>query len=154
MHVIAAKAVAFKEALKPEFKTYAKQVITNAKTLANTLMEKGYKLVSNGTDNHLILVDLTNKNITGKDAELALGKAGITVNKNAIPFDTQPPMITSGIRIGTAALTTRGFKENEMQQIAIWIDKAITHYKDEAYLQKIYNEVLELTKSKPLFSWS
>ena len=125
VHIVAAKAVAFGEALRPEFRTYAAQIVANAKALARSLQEAGYRLVSGGTDNHLLLVDVFEKGILGSEAELALGKAGITVNKNAIPYDTNPPLKPSGIRIGTPALTTRGMKEPEMRQIAVWIAKAL-----------------------------
>lgn len=151
MHVIAAKAVAFGEALKPEFKDYQKQVVKNAAHLANRLMEKGFNLVSGGTDNHLMLVNLTNKNVTGKQAQLALDEAGITVNKNTVPFETQSPFITSGIRIGTPAATSRGFKEAEMDLIADWIDRVISHIDDEAEHKKIRGEITELCKKMPLY---
>lgn len=151
MHVIAAKAVAFGEALKPEFKDYQKQVVKNAAYLANRLMEKGFNLVSGGTDNHLMLVNLTNKNVTGKQAQLALDEAGITVNKNTVPFETQSPFITSGIRIGTPAATSRGFKEAEMDLIADWIDRVISHIDDEAEHKKIRGEITELCKKMPLY---
>jgi glycine hydroxymethyltransferase len=117
MHVIAAKAVAFLEALQPEFKVYSAQVVANARAMTKVLQQRGYKIVSGGTDNHLFLLDLIDKNITGKDADAALGRAHITVNKNAVPNDPRPPMITSGLRIGTPAVTTRGFKEPEVQQL-------------------------------------
>ncbi|MBL7995070.1 serine hydroxymethyltransferase [bacterium] len=151
MHIISAKAVAFKEALQPSFKVYARQVVANAKTLAQSLVEKGYDLVSGGTDNHLMLVDLTSKNITGKKAENVLEHAGITVNKNMVPFDTQSPFVTSGIRVGTAALTTRGMKEPEMKIIAGFIDRAIKQADDEALLTKINAEVKELAGRFPLY---
>ena len=125
MHIIAAKAVCFKEAMEEEFISYQEQVVKNAKALSQTLMDKGFNIVSNGTDNHLILVDLRNKNITGKDAEHLLDKIGITVNKNTIPFDPQSPFITSGIRIGTPAVTTRGFKEDDMKEIGTIISDII-----------------------------
>ncbi len=147
MHIIAGKAVAFKEALTDEFKEYQKQIIKNAKVLAEELMNMGYNLISGGTDNHLMLVDLTNKNITGKEAEALLDKVGITVNKNAIPYDTQKPNITSGIRIGTPAMTTRGMKEEEMKTIAKLIDMTLSG-KDE---EQIAKEVLELTSRFPLY---
>lgn len=147
MHIIAGKAVAFKEALTDEFKEYQKQIIKNAKVLAEELMNMGYNLVSGGTDNHLMLVDLTNKNITGKEAEALLDKVGITVNKNAIPYDTQKPNITSGIRIGTPAMTTRGMKEEEMKTIAKLIDMTLSG-KDE---EQIAKEVLKLTSRFPLY---
>lgn len=147
MHVIAGKAVAFKEALTDDFKEYQKQIIKNAKVLAEELVNRGYKLVSGGTDNHLMLVDLTNKNITGKEAEALLDRVGITVNKNAIPFDTQKPNITSGIRIGTPAMTTRGMKEDEMKEIARLIDMALSGENEE----KVGKEVLNLTSRFPLY---
>ncbi len=151
MHVIAAKAVAFGEALKPEFKTYCEQIIKNARKMAECLKAKGYELVSGGTDNHLVLVDLSNKNITGKDAEIALGHAGITVNKNTVPFETKSPFITSGIRIGTPAVTTRGFKEKEMERIADWIDAALVNKDNESKLKGIEEEVKKLCSQFPLF---
>jgi len=152
MHVIAAKAVAFGEALTEEFDKYIQQVLKNAKALANALMEKGYNLVSGGTDNHLMLIDLRNKNVTGKQAESALDKAGITVNKNAVPFDTQPPLITSGIRIGTPAMTTRGMKEEEMKIIAEFIDRVISNINNEDVIKKVKQEVKEFTSRFPLFA--
>ncbi len=151
MHVIAAKAVAFGEALTDEFNNYIIQVIKNAKALAQALIEKDYKLVSGGTDNHLMLIDLTNKNLTGKDAEIALDKAGITCNKNAVPYDPLSPLVTSGIRLGTPAMTTRGMKEPEMKIIADLIDKVITNYKNDDVLNKVKNEVVELTSKFPLY---
>jgi glycine hydroxymethyltransferase len=150
-HVIAAKAVAFKEALQPEFKEYAKQIVRNAKALAETLMDFGFTLVSGGTDNHLILVDLRNKNVTGKEAEEALDKAGITVNKNMIPYDPRKPFDPSGIRLGTPAITTRGMKESEMQQIGEFITKAIENFKNDSKLTKIREEVRELCKNFPVY---
>ena len=147
MHVIAGKAVAFKEALTDDFKEYQKQIIKNAKALSEELVNRGYNLVSGGTDNHLMLVDLTNKNITGKEAEALLDRVGITVNKNAIPFDTQKPNITSGIRIGTPAMTTRGMKEDEMKEIARLIDMALSGEDEE----KVGKEVLKLTSRFPLY---
>lgn len=152
MHVIAAKAVAFGEALTDNFDKYIQQVLKNAKALANALLEKGYNLVSGGTDNHLMLIDLRNKNVTGKQAETALDKAGITVNKNAVPFDTQPPLITSGIRIGTPAMTTRGLKEDDMKIIADFIDKVITNINNEDVIQQVRKEVKEFTSKFPLFA--
>jgi glycine hydroxymethyltransferase len=149
MHVIAAKAVAFGEVLKPDFRVYATQVIANAKTLAHELQAKGYRLVSGGTDNHLMLVDVAAKGLTGKIAEEALDKAGITVNKNKIPFDPRPPLDPSGIRIGTPALTTRGMKEPEMRTIATWIDKALHAAGDAAALGRIHGEIRELGKQFP-----
>lgn len=151
MHIIAAKAVAFKEALEPAFKAYGRQVIDNAKTLAEALMKLGYDLVSGGTDNHLNLIDLTNKDITGKAAEESLEKAGITTNKNMVPFDQRSPFVTSGIRVGTAALTTRGMKKDQMRQIAGMMDRAIKAAEDEAALGTIRAEVKELTSNFPLY---
>jgi glycine hydroxymethyltransferase len=151
MHVIAAKAVAFKEALSPEFKKYQQQIIKNAKVLADTLKQSGLELVSGGTDNHLILIDLTNKNVTGKDAEAALGRANITVNKNTVPFETKSPFVTSGIRIGTPALTTRGMKEKEMEIIGQWICDIIDNIENEKYISEIGAKVKELASGFPLF---
>jgi glycine hydroxymethyltransferase len=153
VHIVAAKAVALGEALRPEFKTYAAQIVANAKVLAVTLQEAGFRLVSGGTDNHLILVDVFQKGILGSEAELALGKAGITVNKNTIPYDVNPPLKASGIRIGTPALTTRGMKEPEMRQIGAWIAKALDQRNDDAALQRIRGEVLELANRFPLYAW-
>ncbi len=152
MHVIAAKAVAFKEALSDDFKVYAKQVVKNADALAGALVERGYKLVSGGTDNHLMLVDFTGTEITGKMAEHALEAAGITVNKNAVPFDTRSPFVTSGIRIGTPATTSRGLKEAEMVKVAEWIDRALQNMEDEIELAKIKGEVKELCEQFPLYA--
>ena len=146
MHVIAAKAVAFKEDLQEDFKVYCQQVLNNAQVLAQGLVERGYNLVSGGTDNHLMLVDLTNKDIPGKKAEKALEAAGITTNKNMVPFDTRSPFITSGIRIGTPALTTRGMKEAEMKRIAVWIDTVLTHIDDEAVSARVKGEIKEFAK--------
>ncbi len=152
MHIIMAKAVAFGEVLEDSFGDYAKQIIKNAKVLSTELIDKGYDIVSGGTDNHLMLVDLTNKNISGKKTENALGLAGITVNKNMIPFDTKSPFVTSGIRIGTPAVTTRGMKEPEMKMIASYIDKAINNYESEMVLSSIKSEVNELCSKFPLYS--
>lgn len=152
MHVIAAKAVAFKEALSPEFSEYARQVVENAQTLANELVAKGYKLVSGGTDNHLMLVDFSGTELTGKVAEATLEKAGITVNKNAVPFDPRSPFVTSGIRIGTPATTTRGLKEPEMLKVAAWIDRALSNIDNEAELAKIRAEIKELCQAFPLYA--
>jgi glycine hydroxymethyltransferase len=152
MHVIAAKAVAFKEALEPSFKVYAQQVVRNAQALAEAMMKLEYRLVSGGTDNHLILVDLTNKSITGKKAESTLEHAGITVNKNMVPFDTQSPLVTSGIRIGTAALTTRGMKEEDMRTIAGFIDRALRNVDDPKTLAAIKEDVKMLTSGFPLYA--
>jgi glycine hydroxymethyltransferase len=151
MHIIMAKAVAFGEALQDSFKTYAQQIIKNAKYLASKLMQNNFNIVSDGTDNHLMLIDLTNKNITGKQAENALGKAGITVNKNMVPFDTKSPMVTSGIRIGTPAVTTRGMKENEMEIIADFINRATNNFENDNELLKIKDEVKELCSKFPLY---
>ena len=151
MHVIAAKAVSFLEALQPSFKEYQSQVVKNAKALAEALMERGYRLVSGGTDNHLMLVDLTSKGITGRDAEVALDKVGITVNKNGIPFDTTQPMVTSGIRIGSPAVTTRGMKEDDMKAIASLIDRTLSAIGDESQQAKIVGEVKELTGRFPFY---
>jgi glycine hydroxymethyltransferase len=153
VHIIAAKAVAFGEVLRPEFRTYAAQIVANAKTLAASLQEAGFRIVSGGTDNHLMLVDVFEKGILGSEAELALGKAGITVNKNAIPYDTNPPLKPSGIRIGTPALTTRGMKEPEMRQIALWIAQALEHRSDDAFLDRIRTDVAELANHFPLYAW-
>jgi glycine hydroxymethyltransferase len=151
MHVIAAKAVSFGEALRPEFKDYSRRIVKNCKVLAETLTGKGYHLVSGGTDNHLVLVDLTNKDITGKDAEHVLEKAGITVNKNTVPFETKSPFIASGIRIGVPAVTTRGMNEREIERIANWIDEALMNRGDEAKLTRIAQGVRELCSGFPLF---
>jgi len=151
MHIIAAKAVAFKEALMPEFKEYQRQIIANAKTIASELKMHGFRLVSDGTDNHLMLVDLRSKGLTGKEAEQTLDKAGITVNKNTIPFDPQKPFIASGIRIGTPALTTRGMKEEEMKAIAEFINDALKHSGDDAYLAGIRQNVRKLCEKFPLY---
>jgi len=153
VHIIAAKAVAFGEALRPEFRTYATQIVANAQELALGLQEAGFRLVSGGTDNHLILVDVFAQGILGSEAELALGKAGITVNKNTIPYDSNPPLKASGIRVGTPALTTRGMKEPEMRQIATWIAKALAQRNDDAALEKIRGEVKELADRFPLYAW-
>ena len=153
VHIIAAKAVAFGEVLRPDFRTYAAQVVSNAKALASALQEAGFRIVSGGTDNHLMLVDVFEKGILGSEAELALGKAGITVNKNAIPYDTNPPLKPSGIRVGTPALTTRGMREPEMREIAKWIATALEHRNDDALLDKIRGEVAELANHFPLYAW-
>ncbi|MGQ9819279.1 MAG: serine hydroxymethyltransferase [Candidatus Kapaibacteriales bacterium] len=153
MHVIAAKAVAFGEALQDFFGRYIQQVIKNAKALANALMARDYNLVSGGTDNHLMLIDLRNKGVTGKQAETALDRAGITVNKNAVPFDSQPPLITSGIRIGTPAMTTRGLKESDMETIADFIDRVISNINNEDVISKVQDEVKEFTSRFPLFAY-
>jgi len=151
MHIIMAKAVAFGEVLTDSFKTYAEQVIKNAKTLADELIKYDFDVVSGGTDNHLMLIDLTNKEISGKKAEIAIEKAGITVNKNMVPFDTKSPFVTSGIRVGTPAVTTRGMKETEMKRIAEIINSAIINYEDDAKLGALTEEVKELCSGFPLY---
>jgi glycine hydroxymethyltransferase len=153
MHIVAAKAVALGEALQPEFAEYARQIIANAKVLAEELAQAGYRIISGGTDTHLILVDVFQKGILGSVAEHALGQAGITVNKNAIPFDANPPMKPSGIRIGTPAMTTRGMKEPEMRVIAKWIVSALEQRADPARLARIRGEVLEMAQRFPLYGW-
>jgi glycine hydroxymethyltransferase len=152
MHVIAAKAVAFKEALTPEFKAYAEQVVKNAQALAGELVSRGYNLVSGGTDNHLMLLDFTDTELTGKVAEAVLEKAGITANKNAVPFDTRSPFVTSGVRIGTPASTTRGLKEKEMRQVGAWIDEALQNIENDTVLVKIRGEIRELCQQFPLYA--
>ena len=151
MHIIAAKAVAFGEALKPEFKEYTKSVVKNAKTMAEEFMSLDYQVISGGTDTHVMLIDLTNKNITGKAAEKALEKAGITVNKNMVPFDTRSPFVTSGIRIGTPAITTRGMGISEMQNIVKMIDSVINDHENEFLIEKVKNSVQELCNRFPLY---
>jgi glycine hydroxymethyltransferase len=152
MHVIAAKAVALKEALSPEFKIYQQQIVKNARALAQALMSKGFRLTSDGTDNHLMLVDLRKSELTGKVAQETLDKARITVNRNAVPFDTRSPFVTSGIRIGTPAVTTRGMKENEMTAIAEYISRALSHVTDEGALNAVAEDVSELCKKFPVYS--
>ena len=151
-HVIAAKAIAFGEALKPEFRSYSEQVIKNSKLMAKEFVKKGYKIISGGTENHCMLIDLRNKNITGKDAEIALVKADITANKNMVPFDTQSPFITSGIRVGTPAITTRGVKENTIPTIVNLIDKVIMNYEDENVLSEVRKEVNKLMSTYAIFA--
>jgi len=151
MHVIAAKAVAFKEALQPAWRDYQKQIVTNAKALAAALLARGYRLVSGGTDTHLLLVDLTDRGITGKDAQEALDRAWITVNKNTIPFETKSPMVTSGVRLGTPALTTRGMREPEMVEIAGLIDRALSNLGSASVEARVRDEVQELTNRFPLY---
>jgi glycine hydroxymethyltransferase len=153
MHIVAAKAVAFGEALQPEFKTYAAQTVANAKALGEAIQAEGYRLISGGTDTHVLLIDVFAKGILGSEAEAALGAAGITVNKNAIPFDVNPPMKPSGIRVGTPALTTRGMKEREMHTIAKWIGEALDARSDAARLAKIRGQVAELAEQFPLYGW-
>ncbi len=152
-HIIAAKAVAFREAQQQEYKSYIKNVVKNAQLMAEELVNKGYQIISNGTDNHCLLIDLRNKNVNGKDAENSLGIADITVNKNMVPFDTQSPFITSGIRIGTAAITTRGVNTEEIKIIANLIDSSIINFQNESKLLSIKNQVNELMSAKPLFTW-
>ena len=149
-HVIAAKAVAFGEALSPAYRAYCKQVINNAQAMASAFIARGYHLISGGTDNHLMLIDLRNKNITGKAAEIALGKADITVNKNMVPFDTRSPFVTSGMRVGTPAVTTRGLVESDMEDLVAWMDEAICNYEDESILEKIGKEVKAKMSTYPL----
>jgi glycine hydroxymethyltransferase len=151
VHIIAAKAVCFKEAMEPSFKEYAKQIVANAKVLAATLAEQGYRIISGGTDTHLMLVDVFSAGMFGSEAEKALGEAGITVNKNAIPFDTNPPMKPSGIRLGTPALTTRGMKEGEMRQVGVWIAEALHHRMEPEALARIRRQVHELCDAFPLY---
>nr|BCX00372.1 MAG: serine hydroxymethyltransferase [Bacteroidota bacterium] len=153
MHVILAKAVALGEALQPDFVEYAQQVIRNARALAERLLEHGYELVSGGTDNHLVLVDLRSRGLTGKQAEEALERAGITVNKNMVPFDTQSPLVTSGIRIGTPAVTTRGFKEPEIRYVADLIHEVLSDPDNETVLERVRNKVLELCRQFPLYDF-
>ncbi len=152
MHVIAAKAVAFYEALQPQFKVYSAQVVANARAMTAALQERGYPIVSGGTDNHLFLVDLTTKNITGKDADAALGRAHITVNKNAVPNDPRPPTVTSGLRIGTPAATTRGFKEAQVRQVSNWIADVLDHLGDESVVERVRGEVTALCRRFPVYA--
>jgi glycine hydroxymethyltransferase len=151
MHVIAAKAVAFAEALQPEFKQYQQQVIKNAKAMAAVLQERGYKIVSGGTENHLLLVDLIDKNITGKEADEALGRANITVNKNTVPKDPRSPFVTSGLRLGTPAVTTRGFKEQQITLMTGWIADVLDQVNDEATIARVRQQVLELCREFPVY---
>ena len=151
VHIVAAKAVCFQEAMQPDFRDYARQIVANAKVLADTLAAEGFRIISGGTDTHLMLVDVFSQGMLGSEAEKALDKAGITVNKNAIPFDTNPPMKPSGIRIGTPALTTRGMKESEMRQIGRWISQALHSRTDSAVLTKVRTQVLELAEAFPLY---
>jgi glycine hydroxymethyltransferase len=151
-HVIAAKAVAFNEALQPEFKIYGQQVIKNAQAMANAFMEKGYKIISGGTDNHLMLIDLRSKNVTGKQAENALVLADITVNKNMVPFDTQSPFVTSGIRVGTAAITSRGFNEEDSVQVVRWIDRLLSDFENDDLILEIKGEVNTFMENFPLYA--
>ena len=150
-HVIAAKAIAFGEALTPAFKDYCVQLQKNAKVAANALVEKGYKVISNGTDNHMMLVDLRSKGVTGKQAEEALGVADITVNKNMVPFDTESPFVTSGIRIGVAAATTRGLKEDDFKKVIDLIDEVVSNIDNEDKLKEIGKQVHAMMQNRPLF---
>jgi glycine hydroxymethyltransferase len=152
IHIIAAKAVCFQEAMQPEFRDYARQVVANAKVLAQSLADEGFRIISGGTDTHLMLVDVFSKGMLGSEAERALGEAGITVNKNAIPFDTNPPMKPSGIRIGSPALTTRGMKETEMTQIGRWIAEALLQRTDATVLSRVRKQVLDLCEAFPLYA--
>ena len=152
VHIVAAKAVCFREALLPEFRDYARQIVANAKVLAETLAAEGFRIISGGTDTHLMLIDVFSKGMLGSEAEKALGEAAITVNKNAIPFDTNPPMKPSGIRIGTPALTTRGMKEREMRQVGQWIAEALNNRTDSSVLSRIRRQVLELADAFPLYA--
>jgi glycine hydroxymethyltransferase len=152
VHIMAAKAVCFQEAMQPEFREYARQTVANAKVLAQTLADEGFRIISGGTDTHLMLVDVFSKGMLGSEAEKALGEAGITVNKNAIPFDTNPPMKPSGVRIGTPALTTRGMKETEMRQVGHWVAEALLHRADAAVLSKVRKQVLDLCEAFPLYA--
>lgn len=152
MHVIAAKAVAFKEALQPDFKVYQQQILNNAQVMAKTIMQRGYKIVSNGTDDHLMLIDLIDKKLTGKDAEAALGQAFITTNKNSVPNDPQTPFVTSGIRIGTPAVTTRGFKEKECEQVANWICDIFDDLHNQETIENVKREVLALCRRFPVYA--
>lgn len=153
MHIIAAKAVCFQEALRPDFKEYQTQVVINSKTIADEMMGYGYNLVSGGTDNHLILIDLNSKGITGFEAEVALGKAGIYANKNTIPYDTKSPQVTSGLRIGTPALSTRGMKEKEMVFIAGLINRVLERPSDEGIINDTRSKVKELCENFPIYSF-
>jgi glycine hydroxymethyltransferase len=151
MHIIAAKAVCFQEAMQSGFREYALQVVANAKVLAETIASEDFRIISGGTDTHLILIDVFSKGMFGSEAEKALGEAAITVNKNAIPFDANPPMKPSGVRIGTPALTTRGMKEAEMRQVGQWISQVLQHRSDAGVLSKVRGQVLELAESFPLY---
>lgn len=152
MHVIAAKAVAFLEALQPEFKTYQEQIIKNASAMAKKIIDRGYKIVSGGTDNHLFLIDLIDKNMTGKDADAALGKANITVNKNTVPNDPNSPFVTSGLRLGTPAVTTRGFKEKECEMLADWICDILDNIENTAMIERVRGQVLDVCRRFPVYS--
>ena len=151
MHTITAKAVCFEEALKPSFKVYNQQIVKNAKVLAETLTNNGLRLVSGGTDNHLMLIDLTNQHLTGLEAEVALGKAGITVNKNTIPNETKSPFVTSGLRVGTPAVTSRGMKEAEMRRVGTWIATVIKDITSDATISRVKKEVEEMSGKFPIY---
>ena len=153
MHVVAAKAVCFQEALQPEFVTYQKQVVANAQALSDGMVRNGFRVVSGGTDTHVLLVDVFSKGVRGKEAELALDRARITVNKNAIPFDVNPPMNPSGIRLGSPAATTRGFKEAEMSEVADLIAEVLNHIGSEESIDSVRSRVEELTERFPLYQW-
>jgi glycine hydroxymethyltransferase len=150
-HVIAAKAVAFYEILQPEFAAYTRQVVVNAQTMAQAFIDKGYNIISGGTDNHLMLIDLRNKNISGKKAENTLVKADITLNKNMVPYDDKSPFVTSGIRIGVPAITTRGLRQGDMQQVVNWLDRVLLSPDDEAVIATVKGEVNEFMKAFPLY---
>jgi glycine hydroxymethyltransferase len=151
-HVIAAKAVAFKEALQPEFKVYQQQVLLNAKAMAAVIQERGHKVVSGGTDNHLFLLDLIDKEYSGKDADAALGSANITVNKNSVPNDPRSPFVTSGLRLGSPAITRRGFKEEQARQVANWICDVLDNINDESVIKQVKSEVINLCEKFPVYA--
>jgi len=151
MHVIAAKAVAFKEAMAPEFRDYQKRVVENARMMAATLIERGYPIISDGTDNHLMLVSLIDKGITGKDADAALGRANITVNKNSVPNDPRSPFVTSGLRLGTPAITTRGFGIAETRELTNWIADILDDINDDVMIQRVRGQVVELCRKFPVY---
>lgn len=152
MHVIAGKAVALKEAMEPEFKVYQQQVAKNAKAMVDVFLERGYKVVSGGTENHLFLLDLVDKDITGKDADAALGRANITVNKNSVPNDPRSPFVTSGVRIGSPAITRRGFKEAEARELAGWMCDVLDNINDEANIEKVKQKVLDICAKFPVYA--
>ena len=152
-HIICSKGIAFGEALQDSFLNYINQVKINADSMSKELVKRGYNIISNGTDNHMMLIDLRNKNITGKDAEEILAKAEITVNKNMVPFDDKSPFITSGIRIGTAAITTRGLKENDIEKVVHFIDSVLKNHMDESIIEKISSEVKKMMSPFPLYQW-
>lgn len=152
MHVIAGKAVGFKEALQPEFKAYQEQVVANARAMAEVIMERGYNVVSGGTDNHLLLIDLIGKEFTGKDADETLGRANITVNRNTVPNDPRSPFVTSGLRVGTPAITTRGFKEEETRELAGWMCDVLDNMGDEATVNRVKEQVLDICKRFPVYA--